>query len=66
MPTIKAANVPPTIAINELTATRPDTLSSVCALITLKPNQPTVKIQAPKARKGMLDGGCADIAPSLR
>ena len=38
----------------------------VCALITLKPNQPTVRIQAPSARKGMLEGGCAEIAPSLR
>ncbi len=61
-----AAKVPPTMAISELTATRPEILSMVCALMTLKPNQPTVKIQAPKARKGIFDGGCALIAPSLR
>ena len=47
------------MAISEFTATRPEILSMVCALITLKPNQPTVSIQAPSARKGMLDGGCA-------
>ena len=56
----------PTIAVSELTATRPEILSSVWARITLKPNQPTIKIQAPKARNGMLEGGCAEIAPSLR
>jgi hypothetical protein len=61
-----AASVPPTMAIKELTATRPEILSTVCALITLKPNQPTVKIQAPSARNGMLDGGWAEMAPSLR
>ena len=58
--------VPPAIAISELMATRPEILSIVCALITLKPNQPTESIQAPSARKGMLEGGCALIAPSLR
>jgi hypothetical protein len=36
-------------------------LVQVCALMTLKPNQPTIRIQAPSARKGMLDGGCAEI-----
>jgi hypothetical protein len=61
----RAASVPPTIAISELTATRPLILSSVCALMTLKPNQPTVRIQAPSARKGMLEGGCARCAPSF-
>ena len=54
------------MAIKELTATKPDILSRVWALITLKPNQPTIKIQAPKAKKGMLEGGCAETAPSLR
>ena len=54
------------MAISEFTATSPDILSRVWALITLKPNQPTVNIQAPSAKKGMLDGGCADTAPSLR
>ena len=66
LPSSKATKVPPTMAIKELTATKPEILSSVCALMTLKPNQPTIKIQAPKARKGMLEGGCAEIAPSLR
>ena len=66
MPSTKAAKVPPTMAIRELTATRPEILSSVCALMTLKPNQPTIKIHAPKARKGMFEGGCAEMAPSLR
>src|SRR5471030_1038042 len=51
-----ATSVPPTIAISELTATRPEILSSVCALITLKPNQPIASTQAPSARNGMLDG----------
>ena len=55
----RAASVPPTMAISELTATRPDILSMVCALITLKPNQPTVRIHAPSARNGMFDGGWA-------
>ena len=31
----------------------------VCALITLKPNQPTMRIQEPSARNGMLDGAKA-------
>ena len=66
MPTHSAANVPPTMAIKELTATSPEILSSVWALITLKPNQPTIRIHEPKARKGMLEGGCADTTPSLR
>jgi hypothetical protein len=39
------------MAISELTATRPKTLSRVCALITLKLNQPTVSIQAPSAQQ---------------
>ena len=34
--------------------------------LTLKPNQPTVSTQAPNARNGMLDGGCAEMPPSLR
>ena len=64
-PATSAASVPPAIASSELTATRPDILSSVCADITLKPNQPTVRIHAPSARNGIDDGGCAEIAPSL-
>ena len=63
-PANQAASVPPTIAISELTATRPLILSMVCALITLKPNQPTASTQAPSARNGMLDGGCAAMRPS--
>ena len=66
LPSTSAIRVPPTIAINELTATRPEILSIVWALITLKPNQPTVRIHAPSARKGMFDGGWALIEPSLR
>jgi len=66
LPISTATSVPPTMAISEFTATRPLILSMVWALITLKPNQPTARIQAPSARKGMLDGGWALIAPSLR
>ena len=65
-PSSVATIVPPAIAISELTATRPEIFASVCALITLKPNQPTASIHAPSARNGMLDGGWALIAPSLR
>ncbi|MCY1543064.1 hypothetical protein D9M68_788580 [compost metagenome] len=54
------------MAMSEFTATRPEMFSSRCALITLKPNQPTQRIHAPSARKGMLDGGWADMPPSLR
>ncbi|MNT84324.1 hypothetical protein D3C72_2243210 [compost metagenome] len=66
MPASSAASVPPTMAMSEFTATRPEMFSSRCALITLKPNQPTQRIHAPSARKGMLDGGWADMPPSLR
>src|SRR5450830_134338 len=65
LPAHNAASVPPTIAISEFTATRPLMLLMVCADITLKPNQPTVSIHAPKARNGMLEGGCAEMRPSL-
>jgi hypothetical protein len=65
-PATNAASVPPTIAMSELTATRPEILSSVCALMTLKPNQPTDRIHAPSARNGIDDGGCADIPPAFR
>ncbi len=64
-PRISAARVPPTMAISELTATSPEILPSVCALITLNPNQPTVRIHAPSARNGIDDGGWAATAPSL-
>ena len=60
-----AVMVPPTIAINELMATMPEIASKRCALITLKPNQPTMRIQDPKARKGMDEGGCALTRPSF-
>src|SRR5512138_2459775 len=59
LPIHNATSVPPTIAISEFTATKPLILSMVCADITLKPNQPTVNTQAPSARNGMLEGGCA-------
>src|SRR5688572_20981067 len=57
LPTASAASVPPDMAMSELSATRPLILSMVCADITLNPNQPTDRIQAPRARNGMLDGG---------
>ena len=57
--------VPPAMAIRELAATRPLILSSVCALMTLKPNQPTASTQAPSARKGIDDGGWAAMMPFL-
>lgn len=50
-PTIRAAMVPPANAIRELIATSPEIPFAVCADMTLKPNHPTVKIQAPKAKK---------------
>jgi hypothetical protein len=53
------------MAMRELMATKPLILSIVCALITLKPNQPTLKIQAPSAKNGMFDGGWALMRPSL-
>ena len=49
-----AARTPPTMAISELTATRPEIFSRLPALITLKPNQPIARAQEPRARKGML------------
>ena len=64
-PATNAASVPPAIAISEFTATRPEILSIVCADITLKPNQPTVRIHAPSARNGIDDGGCAEIVALL-
>ena len=64
-PAASAASVPPAIAISELTATRPLILSIACADMTLKPNQPTDRIQAPSARNGIDDGGCAAMRPSL-
>ena len=60
-----AANVPPTIAISELIATKPEMASTRCALITLKPNQPIIRIHEPKARNGMDDGGWALTRPSF-
>ena len=49
--------MPPHMAISEFKATRPVTDFSVCALITLKPNQPTHSIHEPMASHGMEDGG---------
>ena len=60
-----AAKVPPTMAISELIATSPEIASKRCALITLKPNQPTIKIHEPKAKKGIDEGGCALTRPSF-
>ncbi len=64
-PATSAAIVPPAIASSEFTATSPEILSIVCALITLKPNQPTDRIHAPSARNGIDDGGCAEMPPSF-
>ncbi len=58
------AMVPPTIASKELTATSPLTPARVWALITLKPNQPMIRIHDPSARNGMLDGAIATSLPS--
>jgi hypothetical protein len=33
--------------------------------MTLKPNHPIARIQDPSARKGIFEGGCAVIFPSL-
>ena len=43
------------MAISEFTATSPLTASTVWADMTLKPNQPTVRVQAPIDEEG--DGG---------
>ncbi len=64
-PATLAAIVPPTMAIKELIATSPEMASSRCALMTLKPNHPTIRIQEPKAKKGIDEGGCAVIRPSF-
>ena len=58
--------MPPTMAISEFTATRPLTASTVWADMTLKPNQPTVRVQAPSERKGMEEGGWPVMPPSAR
>ena len=71
-PTSVATIVPPAIAISELTATRPEILSSVCALITLKPNQPTrehpgAEGQERDARRRMgADGAVLAVAVAAR
>ncbi|MNR67879.1 hypothetical protein D3C85_1921040 [compost metagenome] len=52
------------MAISELIATRPLTPCKVWALMTLKPNQPMIRIHDPNARKGMLDGANATSRPS--
>jgi hypothetical protein len=59
LPNNSAAKRPPTMAIRELTATRPDTPSSDCALTTLKPNQPMHSNQLPSANHGIELGGNA-------
>ena len=63
---LKTLEEPAPQVVLMLTATSPESLSTVCALITLKPNQPTTSTHAPSARNGMLEGGCAEMAPSLR
>ena len=65
LPMMSAAIVPPTMAIKEFTATKPLMPSTACALMTLKPNQPTVRIQAPSARKGMELGAKLITRPSF-
>ena len=59
------AIIPPAMAIRELTATSPEIPDSSWADITLKPNQPTVKIHEPSAKNGMLEGGNATKDPSF-
>ncbi len=49
------------MAISELMATRPDTVCSVCALITLKPNQPMHSSHEPMASQGIEDGGMPTV-----
>jgi hypothetical protein len=61
------------MAISELTATRPEILSRVWALITLKPNHPTVNTQAPvpgepfekRVDQADDDGGGNQLRPEL-
>ena len=61
---IQAGCFTPDDRISELIATRPDTASSRCALITLKPNQPMHSSQEPMASHGIEDGGDATSRPS--
>ena len=49
--------MPPTMAISELRATRPETSASDPAVITLKPYQPTHSSQEPSASHGIDEGG---------
>ncbi len=63
-PTMSATTMPPHMAISELIATRPETASSRCALITLNPNQPMHRSQEPMASQGMDEGGGAVPRPS--
>ena len=49
--------MPPHMAISELMATRPLTVLSDCALITLKPNQPMHSSQEPMASQEIEEGG---------
>ena len=51
LPIASAASVPPTMAMSDLTATWPEIFSIVWALKMLKPNHPTVGIQAPNAKR---------------
>ena len=54
--------MPPTIAISELSATRPETAAIDWADITLKPNQPMQRSQVPRASQGIELGG---IGPAV-
>ena len=49
--------MPPAMAISELMATRPVTVFSDWALMTLKPNQPMQRSQEPIASQGIEEGG---------
>ena len=51
------------MAISEFMATRPVTVCSVCALMTLKPNQPMHSSHEPIASQGIDDGGMPTVRP---
>ena len=63
LPAIKAATMPPTIAMREFIATRPEAAFNEPAVITLKPNQPTQSNHEPRASHGIDEGGMPIVWP---
>ena len=55
--------MPPTIAISEFMATRPEMSLTAAADMTLNPNQPTHSSQEPNPSHGSEDGGMPIVLP---